>query len=52
MDRLDLEKQIDLPYADHLLYLKQKYGMCSGSYYLTEACVSTNAKIRRGSEGL
>ena len=52
MDRDDLQKQFDLPYADHLLYLKKKYGMCPGSYYLTEKCVSTNAKIRRGSEGL
>ena len=52
MDKKDLQDQLDLDYSDHLLYLKKKYGMCSGSYYLTEACVSTNAKIRRGSEGL
>ena len=52
MDKQDLQNQIDLSYSDNLLYLKKKYGICPGSYYLTEACVSTNAKIRRGAEGL
>lgn len=48
----EIWQQYELSYADLLLYLKKKYDLPKGSYYLTEACVSTNAKIRRGSEGL
>lgn len=48
----EIWQQYELGYNDLLLYLKKKYDLPKGSYYLTEACASTNAKIRRGSEGL
>ena len=52
MDKQELWHEYSLSYYDQLLYLKQKYGMPQGNYYLTEACKSTNNKIKRGKEGL
>ena len=52
MDKLDLEKQISLSYDDQLKYLKEKYGLVTGNYFLNESLRSTNQKAKRGSEGL
>lgn len=52
MNKDELWYEYNLSYYDQLLYLKQKYGMPEGNYYLTEECKSTNNKIKRGKEGL
>ena len=52
MDKLDLENQINLSYDDQLKYLKEKYGLVTGNYFLNESLRSTNQKAKRGSEGL
>ena len=52
MDSKDLWKQYSMDYHEQLLYLKGKYGIPQGNYFLTESCKSTNSKITKAKEGL
>jgi len=52
MDSKELWHQYNLSYDDQLNFLKNKYGLPQGNYFLTESCKSTNNKIKRAKEGL
>lgn len=52
MNSSELWEQFDMDYHEQLLYLKSKYGLPQGNYFLTESCKSTNSKITRAKEGL
>ena len=52
MDSNELWQQYDMDYHEQLLFLKKKYGLPQGNYFLTESCKSTNGKITRAKEGL
>lgn len=52
MESKELWEQFDLDYYDQLLYLKKKYGLPEGNYFLKESCKSMNNKISRAKEGL
>lgn len=45
-------KELNMEYDILNIYLKDKYGLVKGNYFLTESCLSQNKNIKRTDEGL
>ena len=48
----EIQRLRKFKYSDLCIYLKNKYGTVSGSYFINHNCKTKNEKIKRTSEGL
>lgn len=52
MDRVEIQKQLQMTYREQLQYLKQKYGAVPENYFLDVNCTRKSKKNSRTEEGL